>query len=336
MHLSGMPTLDSQDLARANTKASRGGWLVPAVGLGLLALLGAGVGSYWLLARNVAPRAQSVRFGPLADMPDIKDGVPALVSKPAARIIAGVPTNLPAPSSPVARPVATGFLGRTVLVPRAEPAAPSDPLREAAEATAMASTIASASLRLGLGSNSSEAAARISGPSPAEQGATAPNIVAAATPNPTTASMRGTATVSELPPEAPALAPDEFAAAEADRPIAAEAVPPRARPSVAAAGAPAEPPKTASPLPPMRPATRSAEMQGERAASPRTRPGAASAPSATAGPAPGRGPAQPPSPVEDRAEIFGLPLPGFIPTGRQIREAAGTIVDAVASLPDRF
>ena len=49
--------------------------------------------------------------------------------------------------------------------------------------------------------------------------------------------------------------------------------------------------------------------------------------------APGDAPA--PAAEEERS-VLGVPVPRFVPTGRDIRDAAATVGNAITSIPDHF
>ena len=77
----------------------------------MLCLVGAGAGYYVLTGERPSPvseemparKAGAIRIGPIADMPDIRDGVPALM--PAKTATARAPSTQP-PPAPAPQPAA--------------------------------------------------------------------------------------------------------------------------------------------------------------------------------------------------------------------------------------
>ena len=356
-----VPVLDQAEIRDAR-RPKRRRWLVPSIVAGLLATGGGAFGLYQAFeapARDTSGRSlrqQAIKIGPVPDMPDIRDGVPALMTSregAAVRVVAA-----PAPGAPAVRPGALSsssspndLLQARSMVPQIDPAR-----RAAAEPLATAPTVANAALRPAIASK------------PRVESATADSSAAsgAATLAPPAAAINARAPVATGSMQATMAEPERAA-------IEPEAASPRQEPAVTETGrqelgrpeiARIEPARVSSPLPPVRPAIRSSEPPTERTLQADRTPAAdRNAPDRTASKTrqslavpPASGPGTPiqarptpraPEPVEERAEILGMRLPGFVPTGREIRDAAGqtgrqirdvagqtasTVADAVTSL----
>ncbi|WP_375461868.1 hypothetical protein [uncultured Enterovirga sp.] len=325
------PILDPADIRSLDRPAPRH-TVVLAASLGIMAMAGVAFGAWTWFDRAAPRRISSVRMGPIAEMPEIRNGVPALAgarSTPASGAPAAPRLE---PADPEPRRVRTVSAPPPALAPAA--AASPGPDIVAANAKAMASTAASIQLRPSLGAPLVPSTAPSSNLRDAARPAD-PVVTAAPAPE------RGIASADRSVPDARRTVPSsvlvgtdpvEAAAAPTEEALPASPVATAAR-SPAPVQPAASPTAGAPPLPPARPAARQpAPASLERVATlQRARP-AAPGPAIPAGAAA----SAPEQPAPERAEIFGMPLPGFVPTGRQIREAAGSVADAVVNLPDRF
>jgi hypothetical protein len=352
-------------------------WLLPASLVGGLFLAAGAAGTWVLMSEEEGkPRARlsALKIGSLPEMPDLRDGVPALMSSLS-------------PKKPVASPADEARLAHALSAPPA----PAPDTAEDANRKAMASTIASANLRPALAAPLAEQAATplppqvreaqapgpTKTPAPAPPTATvvqapepaAPSALAAA-PLPEAAPIRQVdikqpaqtasidgprSVVAPATPPAPPRMPEPHADARQPESAAPDARTPKPAPEAAvsapaeAAPALSETPVTRAaslpqeaPLPPPRPAMHSAEAPerttptprqaaAERAATPRPRPVASAAPRpAPPQPAAAQAPA---AAQEEERSLLGIPVPKFVPSGRDFRDAAATITDAVTSLP---
>lgn len=291
---------------------------------------GVGFAAYsWLTPMLSAPetpkarQTSAIKMGPLPDMPDIRDGVPAIRRDGVVRNVAGAPAPSGGPGA--------------------------DREREVAAARALDMTVQTAALRPALSTPAapaprvdpiSEDTRPVAGPKPAAE--PQPATVRAAVP-----AQPGTVTASGSPAEPrPATslpAPPVTPAKPAARPVETTASTVEA-PVVVSSAEPGPAALPAPPLPPSRPATRQAEPKPERTAAlparplPPTRsPGAAPrSPAASVTEAvPAR--AVPRASAEEQTQVLGVPVPEFVPqAGRRIRDAAGSVADAVSGLPDLF
>lgn len=167
--------------ARPAPAMSKPRWLLPALAAGgVFVLAGGGFAAYSLLMDEAEPprrKASAIVIGPLAEMPDLRDGVPALMTKPRPATAPGAPSPTPpalaaVPSSApigVATPPAapTASASRSVPPAAAEAApAPAAAMLDVEDANrrAMASTIATAGLRPGLAGPARETPGSPSGP----------------------------------------------------------------------------------------------------------------------------------------------------------------------------
>ena len=360
---------------------------------GTLCLAGGGVAIYTLMTGEETPkrRVSAIRIGPLPDMPDLRDGVPALM-----------PTRHPTAAASAAGRLAGANSPAGAAGPSAAPTMP--PLSaDDANRKAMASTIASAGLRPALPGQTEAKPADVKsavakpvsavvasaptpmvGESPAAktlpEPVVAPNppMVAAAEPpqppqgavdasartapgtvrridikptetaslgdaRPVEPSAPATAPVPIVPPPPPRAAPEAGPApsSAAPEPARAEPVMPAATAPTRSASLPAD-----APLPPPRPSfqppdpvERAAPRPAgpERAATPKPRP---AAPTRAAAASPAGQPAvaerRPAADADEDRSLLGIPVPKFVPSGRDIRDAASSITDAVTSLPSRF
>lgn len=287
--------------------------------LGVLCLAGVSAGVFFFVSAPDEPQQSSeVRFAKV-DWPEIKDGVPeAVPSKLLARSTAASIVVPPARAGDLVVPSET-VPGSPERITSSLPSKP-EPLRQAGPALPEAPTaepppVTQPDPTLTQGPAPSEAPVVTQAPVPVE----APPQVAPDAPAPIAASLPAAAPVAvEAPSAAPVLATPPV-------PLAAE------KPA-ADAPAPAAPAAKRKPEPKQKPLAKS---ERQRAAA--TRPGA---PGRAQPPAVAEGPplelAPPPAPEEERASVFGLELPAFVPTGRQIKQKMQAIGDAVTSLPDKL
>lgn len=334
------PSIDPSDIRSPSPAASRRTAALMGVG-GAVAAAAIGFAAWTVFDRASAPRASSVRMGPVADMPEIRNGVPAMVAvRPAPARSASQDQRPGAPESS-SEPRAVRTVSAPPPAPTPAPAPPAIEV-EAANAKAMALTAASVSLRPGFAAPAAPSLAVAPASRSIVPDAPAPGSQARAEipETPRAATSERTAGPADRPlPDArrpvPSVAMSDPAPAD-DVVVAPPVVPSSAQPETPSRPVPPSPPAVTArtspaPLPPVRPAIRAAPAE-QVAASARPR-SPASGSATSPAPAATRIPAEP---VPERAQIFGVPLPGFVPTGREIREAAGSLADAVVNLPERF
>ncbi|MBY0297173.1 MAG: chemotaxis protein CheA, partial [Methylobacterium sp.] len=79
--------------------------LAAAAGLGLAACGGLALAAYPKVQTLLAPPSTGIRVGPVADMPEIKDGLPALKAEtPAPVRVVAIPPATPAAAAPPPAP----------------------------------------------------------------------------------------------------------------------------------------------------------------------------------------------------------------------------------------
>ncbi|MDB5590771.1 MAG: hypothetical protein JWR86_1296, partial [Enterovirga sp.] len=98
------PVLDPSDARLAGPIATRTG-SVPLVAACILGAAGIGFGAWTAFERFAAPRPSAIRMGPVAEMPEIRGGVPALVRGTAQPVAAASPDGRPAAATADGRPV---------------------------------------------------------------------------------------------------------------------------------------------------------------------------------------------------------------------------------------
>jgi hypothetical protein len=267
------------------------------------------------------PARTDIRIGAFPPMPDIVNGVPALVEPRPVRVVGTAPT--PAVPSAAPTPVQSG----------ATPVSGATTSRPAAVAASRGASLLSPTLSAPAAMAAVEPARRIDDP-----GSTlgllrqSEPARAAASPAPQPAAR----------PEAPP------AVAAAKAPAIATPVEPaalRGEPAETAALSPAPTRSPASsqatdtvPLPPPAPPRLARLPDVERSAPPvrtaaRPRPAPVEAPAANAGPAPAAAaPKAEDAPSDERVEVLGLKLPN----GRDIGNALSALGDSVKNLPKSF
>ena len=277
-------------------------WGTIAIGLGAAASM-AGLAELWTGAASewwasAKSSRQEIRMGRVDDMPEIKNGVVAIGATGApVRVIPG-PATLT--SAPAARP-SENKAATIAPMPGAAPLAPATAAPQA-NAQRPAATARAAAEKGPVATGSTNAASPL--PASAANQPVRPTIAAASV----AATTGMTAGVSApLPPAAPRTAMMQAAATPAPTPSPSSATAPSVSPP--------------APLPPIRAAARRPET-------------AMAAPQrvATARPAD----AGPVEPGAEERSVLGIPVPGFVPTGRDIKSGFDSIGDAVMSLPKRF
>lgn len=327
--------------------------------LGLFGVATAGAVAFWPVEKPVQP-PQPVRAAAtnIADWPEIKDGVPELVSAPAravgettASVVSrAVAEPRPSPASTLtsaqpATPFRTGASARFVPAQGGDgpvSPAPFEPAAPPSQSPASGQPAAAAADEL-----------RRSSPLPAAQPAAEPVVQASVIP----ADSAGDAAASPALPAPPVAVPPQAAPASPTLPdpaLPAEVAPPavsglRGPVSGATAEAPASPPRHG--VKKVKAEARKEPVQDASAAakpSAKKRQVAAAATKPETGPAAQGGAASPGTKAaaqnepakaaadEDRVRVFGMTLPGFVPTGRKIKESVGNLGDAVMSLPGKL
>ena len=320
-----------QRAAKPRPAPTRRPWFAATIlSVGTLVLVGGGFGAYQMLTTGELPkpRMAAIKLGPLPEMPDLRDGVPAL---------------LPARKAAAAAQPATNAMPIPATAPQPTTAEAQDANRKA-----MASTVAAANLRPALAASPAPSVrAEADTPKPAVAPVSASASIVAGDPAPVrqVEMKRPTETASIVDAKAPVSAP---VPAVAPTPAPVAAVPAAQPRPVEAASAPR--PHVASlpadaPLPPRKPALQAPEPSQdrapERASTAKPRPVAMQPRPASPAPAPQtvasaqevRAPARA---VEEDRSILGVPVPRFVPTGRDIRDAAATVGNAITSIPDHF
>ncbi|MEH3145886.1 MAG: chemotaxis protein CheA [Methylobacterium frigidaeris] len=280
------------------------------------------IAAYPAVAALWAPRPSSIHVGRVADMPDIRDGIPALKTSSAAETAPASPGEglvPPTPMSPIPKPAV-----RTVAIPPAG-AEPAPAVERAAPAIRPPDAAVTGALSPPL-STPSPAFTPVATPAPAAQPqsrqATAAPAPAVATPRPPAAQEPPARPAPEPAAKPPARAAGNEAKPSAEpKPAPVKAVPvkPAPKPALAEKPAPAE-----------KPATPARVVRRDRpdAAEPRQRTAAAQAEPAASPPAT-------PKPEEPN-RFLGVPIPDFAPAGRAIRETVDAVGDAVVNFPKNF
>lgn len=285
--------------------SAKSGISLGTIAIGLAVAGGmAGLAELWTGAISDMVSSQrsksEIVMGPVADMPEIKNGVVAVGSAPPVRVIPGPAPSIaasPAPQSlarasetkaaPAPAPAAMASVAAPAIVPSAKPVAA---LRAPADKGPVAT-----------GSTSPATPVAVSAAVPRPLAAVpAPAIVAprslAAAPAPSAAPLPPTRTASRA-------TGNVLASVVTQPPVTA---PPAMSPP--------------APLPPVRSAQRKpdAAAPAQRVAS--ARPSTADAAATDA---------------QERS-LLGIPVPGFVPSGNDIKSGFDSIGDAVMSLPKRF
>jgi hypothetical protein len=275
--------------------------LAVAGGMAGLAELWTGAISDMMTASR--PKSEIV-MGPVAEMPEIKNGVVAVGSAPPVRVIPGpAPTLAAAPQSPAApRPSEMKAVSAPPVASPAVAAAPTPAMVPSPKPVA--------ALRVATGSTNPAAPVAASAAIPRPLAAVpappaaAPRSLAAA-PAPSTAPLPPTRAASRA-------TGNVLASVVTQPPVTAPPV--MSRPAVSPSAAMSPP----APMPPVRSAQRKpdAPAPAQRVASART-------------------PAADTAEAQERS-LLGIPVPGFVPSGNDIKSGFDSIGDAVMSLPKRF
>ncbi|MFE1601222.1 chemotaxis protein CheA [Methylobacterium sp. ID0610] len=306
-----MMSVEIDPTERRETKPARLAWrgpvLIAAAGLGGVVALGAL--AYPAVSALMEPRASGIRVGPVREMPEIKDGVPALradgTEAPRVRTVAippASPVEKPAEAAPVAPVPAradslvTGTLNPPQHFERALPAGPDAKLAESkpTESRSTESKPVEAKAAEPKVTESKASEAKAVGAKPVDLKPVEPKPVA----------------VKPAQPKPAAPAPETHeAAAKPAAPVKAAVKPEKPAPKPVAKSEKPEPAKITAAKPPAKSAT--------------TR-------TAAAEPAPA-------APAEPEPRTFlGLPVPDLAPAGKAIKDTVDAVGDAVINFPKRL
>ncbi|SFG27319.1 hypothetical protein [Methylobacterium gossipiicola] len=291
--------------------SSRAGRLAVLTVLGGVGLVGLSAGAYSMLSGLAGPTPSGVRIGHVsADWPDLRDGVPALVSTAgrtdlvpstanepiSVRTIVSEPTVAPEGAAPQAKP----FEARSNEVTPVEASAPEAKPLEAIPVEAKAVDV----------------------PRPAEAAKLA-SITPAAKP----ARLPVIENAAPVPPAPMAPLVEKARPAPLVAPTARETTRARTAPDNTFA---ALPPASATPASTAKPKPAAVAHAKPPMAKPTAKPAAETAKVASAQPA------QAAEPEGEDTEVFGVKVPSLAPVGRKLVEGVEALGDAVKRFPEQF
>jgi hypothetical protein len=302
-----MPIAIDPSETRTQTKPGKApiGRLVLLGGLGIGGIVGLSVTANALLSGLAGPPPMPVSLSrTAANWPELKDGVPDLVTRSPVKAIA-----LPAADSAPPAKVASADPDVPLVMTPATDSALRPSLAGASDSPAASKATAK---------NPSLPIPSARTPAAAPAAANAPKVTAVPAP-PRRPPMIENAALIGPSREAPVLAPAKTAVAVA--PLRTETV--RARSAESAfAALPPEPAKAAAEA-----------AKPAKAAAAKPKPDAKAKPAAVAQAAPVQAVAEA---EPETTEVFGLKLPSLAPAGRKIRESVEALGDAVRGIPEKF